>query len=217
MYNILIGGYYIMPVDSKHNRYRAPGEETNVHNAEQFGEPEKTLFTSKKVFSLRHHIDITDENENVVYTSESEVLSLHDKTDITAADGRHIAHIEKKLISLHERHFVTMESGIEFTISSEIFHVIKDIINIEGLGWQLRGNIIGLNFELYDENEEIVATISQKLISLHDKYSIDIYQPAEEEIAIAILITLQHMITEREASSASSSASSTSTTSAPAN
>ena len=199
-----------MGVFSKHHRFREAGEDVNVNNLEEFGVPARSLFTTSKVFTLHHRITVTDENENPVYYVESKAISIHDKTDITMADGKQVAHIEKKIISLHERHFITMENGLEFELSNEIFHIIKDITNIEGLGWQLRGNIMGMNFQLYDEKEQIVAVISQKLISLHDKYCIDIYQPENEEIAVAILITLQHMIRDREASASASSSSSSS-------
>ena len=84
---------------------------------------------------------------------------------------------------------------------------MKDITNIEGLGWQLRGNILGLNFELYDSMGRIVAVIGQKMLSIHDKYCIDIYQPQMEAIVVAIVITLQHMIRDRENSAAASSSS----------
>ena len=95
-------------------------------------------------------------------------------------------------------------------MSNELFHLIKDVTNIEGLGWQLLGNILGLNFQLYDENGEVVAVISQKLLSLHDKYCIDIYQTDKEDVVIAILIALQHMMSDRAASSSASSSSSSS-------
>ena len=146
----------------------------------------------------------------MVYRAETKFPSLHDKTDVFDVTGRHVAHIERKLLSLHERHFITMADGTAFELSNELFHLIRDITNIEGLGWQLRGNILGLNFELYDENEQIIAVISQKLFSLHDKYCIDIYRPEFEPIVVAILITLQHMIRDREASSSASSSSSSS-------
>ena len=121
-----------------------------------------------------------------------------------------MAHIERKLLTLHERHFVTMENGTSFQISNELFHIVRDITNIEGLGWQLRGNIAALNFELYDEREQVIAVISQKFLSLHDKYCVDIYQPEHEQAVVAILVTLQHMIKDREARSSFSSSSSSS-------
>lgn len=190
-----------MAVDSKYHRYREQGEEANVVNVKAFGKPVRSLFTSTKVFTLHHHIDITDEEGNIAYQSESKVFSLHDKTDITDANGEHVAHIERKVLTLHERHFVTMADGTAFGMSNELLHLIKDITNIEGLGWQLRGNILGLNFELFDENGDIVAVIGQKMFSIHDKYCIDIYQPEHEKTVVAILVTLQHMIADRAAAS----------------
>ncbi|WP_026524968.1 LURP-one-related/scramblase family protein [Butyrivibrio sp. MB2005] len=199
-----------MGVFSKVHRFREAGEVANVNNVDRFGEPTKSLFTTSKVFTLHHKIDITDAGENVVYHAETKFPSLHDKTDITDALGNQVAHIERKFFTLHERHFVTMADGTSFEVSNELFHLIKDITNIEGLGWQLRGNILGLNFELYDQYGDIIAVIAQKMLSIHDKYCIDIYKPEYEKNVVAILITLQHMIKDRENAADSSSSSSSS-------
>lgn len=199
-----------MGVFSKFHRFHEAGEAANVNNVERFGEPDHSLFTSSKVFSLHHHIDITDDQERVVYEANSKMISIKDKTDITDAHGNQVAHIESKVFSLHERHYVTMASGEKFELSNEFFHLIKDITNIEGLGWQLRGNIVGLNFELYDRDESIIAVIGQKAISLHDKFCIDIYRPECEQIVVAILVTLIHMMKDRENSVSFSSSSSSS-------
>lgn len=195
---------------SKHLRYREAGEAPNVENVANYGEPCRSLFTSTKLFSLRHHMEITDNSGNIMYTARSKVISLHDKTDVTDRSGNQVAHIERKILSLHERHYVTMASGKKFELSNELFHLYKDITNIEGLGWQLRGYIWGLNFELLDASGNVVAVISQKMLSIHDKYCVDIYNPEEEATVIAILVTLQHMISDRNSAVSSSSSSSSS-------
>jgi uncharacterized protein YxjI len=200
----------IMGVFSKHMRYREAGQDANVVNVERFGTPKNSLFTTSKIFTLHRHIDITDAQGNVVYQANTKFFTIHDKTDITDAQGRQVAHIEKKIFTLHSRHFITMADGTKFELSREIFHIYKDIMNIEGLGWQLRGNIAGLNFQLYDENGKILAVIGQKIFSIHDKYCIDIYQPEAEERVIAILVTLQHMMRDRAAAASASSSSSSS-------
>ncbi|MBO4732532.1 MAG: LURP-one-related family protein [Spirochaetaceae bacterium] len=197
-----------MGVFSKIHRFHEAGEDANVNNVENFGVPAYSLFTTTKILSLHHHIDVTDSNENVVYQAESKFLSLHDKTDISTASGEHVAHMERKILTLHQRHFITMADGKAFELSNELFHIVKDITNIEGLGWQLRGNILGLNFELYDENDSVIAVIGQKMLSVHDKWCIDIYKKEHEQIVVAILITLQHMIKDRQAASSASSSSS---------
>ena len=197
-----------MGVFSKYHRYREAGEQANVNNVERFGEPVRSLFTSTKVFTLHHKIDITDDREQVVYQARSKFFSLRDKTDITDAAGNQVAHIERKIFTIHQRHFVTMADGLQFELSTELLHLIKDVTNIVGLGWQLRGNIIGLNFDLYDRDGSVIAVIGQKLFSIHDKYCVDIYQPEQEAVVVAILVTLQHMIRDREAASSSSGSAS---------
>ena len=196
-----------MGVFSKIHRFREAGQQANVNNIEKFGTPAVSLFTNSKIFTLHKLIDITDGYENVIYHASTKFPSLHDKTDITDAYGNPVAHVERKLFSLHERHYVYMANGASFEISNELMHIIKDVTNIVGLGWQLKGNILGLNFELYDENGEIIAVISQKMFSIHDKYCIDIYKTEHEKTVIAILVTLQHMIKDREAASSGSSSS----------
>ena len=196
-----------MGVLSKIHRFREAGEQANVNNVDVFGEPARSLFTSTKVFTLHHKIDITDDHEQIVYQAQTKFPSLHDKTDITDAAGDPVAHVEKKIFTLHQRHFITMADGQSFELSNELFHLIKDITNIEGLGWQLRGNILGLNFELYDRGGNVIAVIGQKMISIHDKYCVDIYQPDLEKQVVAILITLQHMIRDRENRAAAASSS----------
>ena len=197
-----------MGIFSDIHRYREAGEGMNYNNLEEFGEPAYSLFTSSKVFSLHHKIDVTDENGILKYHAETKFPSLHDRTYISDAHGHLISYVYRKFFTLHERHFIEMESGLSFEMSTEWFHIIKDIMNIEGLAWQLRGNILGLNFQLYDQNGDVVALISQKMLSLHDKYCIDIYQPDYEEVVVTILITLQHMMNDREVSSSASSSSS---------
>jgi uncharacterized protein YxjI len=201
-----------MGVFSKYHRFHEEGEQANVNNVERFGEPVKSLYTSSKVFSLHHRIEVTDDAGQVVYRAESKAISLHDRTQIFDAQENLVAKMWKKILTLHERHFIEMADGTNFQLSNELWHLLKDVTNVEGLGWQLRGNIMALNFELYDADGSVIAVIGQKMFSLHDKYCIDIYKPEHEQKVIAILITLQHMIRDREnrASASSSSSSSSS-------
>ena len=194
-----------MGITSKYHRFREAGEQANVNNVSEYGEPARSLFTTSKVLTLHKHIDIVDDQERLVYEANTKFPSLHDKTDIVDAQGNPVAHIERKFFTLHNRHYVTMADGTKFEISTELWHLVKDIANIEGLGWQLRGNILGLNFQLHDRDESIIAVISQKMMSLHDKYCIDIYRPELEGIVVAILITLQHIVKDRENAASSSS------------
>ena len=200
---ILIAGASIWLGVSK-QRYREPGEGTDFRNLNEYGEPVRTLYTSSEIFTLHHRIEITDEYGSVAYRAETQFPSIHDKTDVYDADGRHVAHIERKLISIHEIRYIDMEDGSSFTLSNELFHLIRDVTNLEGLGWVLEGNLLQLNFTIKDAEGGLIALVSQKFMSIHDKYAVDIYMPRHEQKAVAILIALQHMIRDRQSSAAAS-------------
>ena len=106
-----------MGVFSKYLRYREAGEQANVNNVEEYGEPVKSLFTTAKVFTLHKHIDITDEQEQIVYTADTKFPSLHDKTDIRDAAGNQVAHMERKILTLDSIQSVTgkaIENGATY-------------------------------------------------------------------------------------------------------
>ena len=195
----------------KGQRYHKARQRVDVRNVADYGVPVKSLYTNTKIFSLHNRITITDESDQPVYRAHSKILSLHDKTWIDTASGKRVAYIWSKVLTMHERHFVEMADGTSFQLSNEIFHLVKDITNIEEFGWVLEGNIVGLNFVLRDASGRIIAAVGQKVFSVHDRFSIDIYQPQYEQIIVAIVVTLQHMLQARlsaEAASESVSASS---------
>ena len=198
----------IFAVSGSSQRYSEPGQGVDYRNVAEYGEPVKSLYTSSEIFTLHHRIEITDGEGNVAYRAETQFPSIHDKTDIYTADGRHVAYMERKLITLHEIRYVDMEDGTRFTLSNEIFHIIRDVTNIEGLDWILEGNLLQLNFSIKDADGSLIALVSQKFLSIHDKYAVDIYQPKHEEKVVAILIALQHMISDRNAAASSSASAS---------
>ena len=172
---------------------------------DDYGEPVYSLYTALELGNLHRRIDITDEDGNLKYYTKSSVIAVKGKTDIMDADDNVVAHLEKKPVSLHEKHYVTMADGRNFTLSNEIFHIVKDITNIEGLDWQIQGNFIGLNFNLLDENGDPVANIGKKMISIHDKYAIGLYQPEQEAVVVAIFIQLEKMLEQRQENESESS------------
>ena len=182
---------------SKMQNYHSAGEGPSERNTEVFGQPVCSLYTELVPGDLHQKIEVKDEEGRTLYFTKSSVITIQGKTDLFDSTGARVAHLQKKPVSLHEKHYITMEDGQTFTMSNELFHIVKDITQIQGLGWQLRGNVIGLNFALYDQNDELIATVGQKLVSLHDRFSIDLYQPRHEKVVVAIVIQLQKMLMAR--------------------
>ena len=178
-------------------KFHGAGERPNESILERFGAPARSLYTELDPGDLHQKISVRDEQGQLLYWTKSSVFALRGKTDLFDAGGAQVAHLEKKPISLHEEHYITLDDGRQITLSNELFHIFRDVTNIKGLDWQLRGNVIGLNFTLYDQNGELIAAIGQKMLSIHDRYSIDLYQPQYEKIVAAIVISLQKMLIAR--------------------
>ena len=178
-------------------KFHEAGEGPSESNVEKYGAPARSLYTELDPGDLHQKVEIKDEQGRTLYWTKSSIIAVRGKTDIFNADGTQVAHLEKKPVSLHEKHDITMADGEQFTLSNELFHVFKDITDIQGLGWQIQGNVIGLNFTLFDQNGELIAVIGQKLVSLHNRFSIDLYQPQHEQIVVAIVVSLQKMLTAR--------------------
>lgn len=66
-----------------------------------------------------------------------------------------------------------MANGVSFDLKEQLWHV-KDIIDIEALGWQLRGDFLAFNFQIVDAAENVIATAHRKVVSLHGIYTLDI-------------------------------------------
>ena len=75
---------------------------------------------------------------------------------------------------------------------------MKEIYNISELGWQLRGRLATWNFQIFEKDGQVIAVISEKVVSIHDKYCIDIYNTEYESAVVAILVALQHAIRNRK-------------------
>jgi len=192
---------------SKLQKFHDAGEEPNTNNVEYFGTPKYSLYTAQDIIDLHQRIDITDDQGNLKYYTKSAIISLTSATDIMDAGDNVIAHLERELFSFTEKYYITMADGRKFTMTNELFHIVDDITNIEELGWQLQGNFVGLNFNLRDEFGEPIATIGKKMISLHDKYCIDLYKTEQEPVVVAILIVLEKMMQARSESSGSGASS----------
>ena len=190
---------------SKLFRYRERGKDANVVNVERFGAPSHSLFIATNFWSFKQKTAIVEEDGSVAYRAKSRSISLHDKTTIVDASGNLVAKIEKKVLTLREYHRVTMADGTQFDIAHELFQLFEDTAEISDLGWTLRGNYTSLNFELYDKDDSIIAVVGKKLISMKDKYAVDIYRPEFEQEVVAVLVALQHTLRDRTKNNRSSS------------
>lgn len=162
------------------------------------------LHTRSKLLSIHQKMDILDEDDRVVYTVESKVVSIHNTTTVTDADGQEVAVLTHKPISLHETHDIAMASGEKIELRTELFHFTDDVVDLTGVGWQLRGDMLQHNYEIVDGDGRVLATAHHKWASLHDVYTIDILDESQTDRIVCVYVALEKIIRERETRRANS-------------
>lgn len=184
---------------SRHHRDCEQGSEAIVRSDCQPDQAVRSLFFPTRFGSLRKDTDIVDEHGKVVYHSTSRPISLKDKTDVTDARGAQVAHIERRVLTLHEYHRVEMADGRTFDVTCEIAQPASDVMSINEAGWQLRGNIAALDFEIVDAEEGVIAVVGRGHVPVADLHRADIRRKEFEAEVVALLIVLQHTLRDREA------------------
>lgn len=165
------------------------------------------LQIKSKILSLHDKMDVLDENGNVVYRVHTKALTVHDKTYIENAAGNEVAYLHAKTFSIHHIYYVEMSNGESFEFRDELMH-IKDCVDIEPLGWQLRGkNILEFDFQVFDSQENVLAKAHRKYVSIHDTYLVDVLDESKADEIVAIFVIMKHLVESNDTISAADASS----------
>ena len=148
--------------------------------------------------SIHDKVQVLGEADQVVYSVESKVFSIHHATTVRDAQGREVAQITQKPLSLHETHDIVMTDGEKIELRTEIFHVMKDVIDLEGVGWQLQGDILEHDYQIVDGRGMPLARAHHKWVSVHDVYYIDVMDESQTDKIVCVYLALEQIIRMRE-------------------
>ena len=159
--------------------------------AEGFGEYDENrmarrLKLSFKLMSIRYRAEITDENEDVVYTVVSDLfMTSGGATYIYDAQGLKQAHITEVGPTIGKRYLVNMNNGAVFEVVGDDygFHVTH-------FDWTIDGRAAGSEFTIRDAKSKAVALINVKAFSLHIRHDIIVLDQEKEDVIAAIAVVL---------------------------
>ena len=163
------------------------------------------LYVNEKLFSLHNKFYVKDESDNDVYEISSKVISIGDKTTITDMQGNQVAYIEQEILHFMPHYNVFIGGQLTFKINKK-FKLFKNDYELTN-GYRIEGNLLALDFTIYDENNVEVGRITRKFISIGDKYEIDILDEKKLNIVLAIIVAITNDINRSQQSAAASSAS----------
>ena len=146
------------------------------------------LYIKEKVFSWGDKFTVKDEYGNDKYWVQGEVFSWGKKLHVYDSVDREVAFIKQEVWSLLPRFYVFCGDEQIAEIKKE-FTFLFPKYSIQGLGWEIEGRLMAHDYEIIKNGNSIV-TISKEWMTWGDSYELDIANPEDEIVALAVVLTI---------------------------
>lgn len=146
------------------------------------------LYMKEKVFSWGDKFTVKDELGNDKYIVEGEVFSWGKKLHVYDRMGREVAFIKQEVWSFLPRYDVFCGEKHVAEIRKE-FSFLFPRYSIDGLGWEIEGRFLAHEYEI-TKNGRTIVSIRKEWMTWGDSYELDIANPADEIVALAVVLTI---------------------------
>ena len=160
------------------------------------------LYIREKVFSWGDKFTVKDAYGNDKYIVQGEVFSFGKKLHVYDRNGREVAFIKQEVWSWLPKYYVFCNDRQVAEIKKE-FTLFFQRYSIEGLGWEINGSFMAHDYEITQGGSTIVR-ISKEWMTWGDSYELDIANPADELVALAVVLTIDCVNESGSSSNASS-------------
>ena len=157
------------------------------------------LYIKEKVFSWGDKFTVKDEYGNDKYFVQGEVFSWGKKLHVYDSVDREVAFIKQEVWSLLPRFYVFCGDEQIAEIKKE-FTFLFPKYSIQGLGWEIEGKLMAHDYKIIKNGKSIVI-ISKEWMTWGDSYELNIANPEDEIVALAVVLTIDCVM---EASSSAS-------------
>lgn len=146
------------------------------------------LYIRQKVFSWGDKFTVMDEFGNDKFMVEGEIFSWGKKLYVYDMAGNEVAFIKQEVWSFLPRYYVFCGDTQVAEIRKE-FTFLFPRYTIDGLGWDIAGDFTSHEYEITQNGHPIVY-ISKEWMTWGDSYLLDIQNPADEIVALAVVLTI---------------------------
>ena len=146
------------------------------------------LYIKEKVFSWGDKFTVKDESGHDKYVVEGEVFSWGKKLHVYDMMGREVAFIKQEVWSFLPRYYVFCGNRQVAEIKKE-FTFFFPKYTIEGLGWEIDGSFMAHDYQIAQSGRQIVS-INKEWMTWGDSYELNISNPEDEIVALAVVLTI---------------------------
>ncbi|MDN4472937.1 LURP-one-related/scramblase family protein [Demequina zhanjiangensis] len=135
---------------------------------------EADLFLVDGKMGPKPRAEIVDTQGTLLFKVTGKMLGIPKRMDIETAGGEHVAH-------LHAKPFQFVKDKIEVTLAS-------------GEELLLEGNIIEKDYTVRRADGTVAMQITQKWVTVRDKYTVDVLEGVEPGIAFALVWAIDRWV-----------------------
>ena len=157
------------------------------------------LFVKEKVFSMHNRYYIYNESDELSYEIESKVFSIGDKTTIYDKDRNVVAYIEQEIFHLTPYYNVYIDDEYKYQIKKK-FQFFKNDYELSNM-YKVDGSIWGYSFTILNDLGDTVASITREILTIGDKYQIDIIDEKDINTILTIIVAITNDIDRSQANS----------------
>ena len=159
------------------------------------------LYIKQKVFSWGDRFTVRDEQGRDKYVVQGEVFSWGKKLHVCDMADREIAFIRQEVFSFLPRYYV-FRGDRQIAEIRKSFTFLFPHYTVDGLDWEVEGSFMAHDYEITQSGRTIVR-ISKEWMTWGDSYELDIANPADELVALAVVLTIDCVNESNSGASAS--------------
>lgn len=151
----------------------------------------------EKLLSIGDDYWIEDSHGDRVYKVNGKALRLRDTWVLEDRDGHEVATIKERKISLRDKISIDLD-GTSATVKKALVG-IRDRFHVEvehGEDLKVHGNIVDHEYEVERDGHQ-VAEISKKWLRARDTYGIEVDDPRDAPLVIAVAVAVDALAHQR--------------------
>ncbi|WP_062520309.1 LURP-one-related/scramblase family protein [Demequina silvatica] len=157
-----------------------------------------TRYLMKSKFGMGRDFRILDPATEADLFFVDGKVGARPKAEVQGPDGATLFTVTGKMLGIPKRMDVADASGAPVAhLHSQAFKFIKDKIDVtleSGEQWLLEGNVIEKDYTVRNAQGGVVLQITQKWLTVRDKYTLDVWQGVEPGLAFAIVWAIDRWV-----------------------
>lgn len=148
------------------------------------------LLIKQRVFSWTDTYDVYDENGCAKYYVRSEFFSIGHKIHVyNTLTNLEIGSISERLLKFLPEFKIYINGNNIGSIRKQLT-LFRPKYHINYNNWHVTGDILGWNYDVVDNHNNIIMHISKELLHFGDTYVLDFMNPENEIMGLLLVIAI---------------------------